>query len=57
MSYTDENGNKCRCSRNRMCGLHAQAAKKMAKVAAPVIEARKLETGLEALRAKYSGRT
>lgn len=53
MSYTDEDGNKCACSRNRLCGLHKAAAKKMEKIAQPMHDRQKVEAGIEDLRAKY----
>lgn len=53
MSYTDENGNKCACSRNRLCGMHAAQAKKMKRVAQPMHDQQKVALGIDALREKY----
>lgn len=54
MSFTDENGRKCSCSRNRKCAFHAAQTKKLMRVAKPLHDAQKVEMGIEALRAKYS---
>lgn len=53
MSYTDENGNKCACSRNRPCGFHKAQQKKLMRVAKPLHDAQKVQMGIEDLRAKY----
>lgn len=54
MSYTDENGNKCVCSRNRQCGFHRAQTKKLQRVAKPLHDAQKVQVGIEDLRAKYA---
>lgn len=56
MSFVDENGTKCACSRNRQCAFHRAQTKKLERVAQPVIERQKVEMGIDALRAKYGGR-
>lgn len=53
MSFTDENGNKCRCSRNRQCAFHAAQTKKLKKVAKPMYDKQKVEAGIAALKEKY----
>lgn len=54
MSFTDENGKKCACSRNRPCGFHKAQQKKLERVAKPLHDKQKLEMGIEDLRAKYA---
>lgn len=54
MSYKDENGTKCACSRNRQCAFHKAQTKKMMRVAKPLHDAQKVEMGIEELRARYA---
>lgn len=54
MSFTDENGDKCACSRNRQCAFHKAQTKKMMRVAKPLHDAQKVEMGIEELRVKYA---
>ena len=56
MSYTDENGKKCACSRNRQCGIHRAQTKRMERVAKPMLDQQKVAEGIEALREKYGQR-
>lgn len=54
MSFTDEEGNKCACSRNRQCAFHRAQTKKLERVAKPLHDKQKVEMGIEGLRAKYA---
>ena len=54
MSFTDEDGNKCACSRNRQCALHRAEAKKRARVAEEIHASTKVRVGIEELRARYA---
>lgn len=53
MSFIDEDGKKCACSRNRLCGFHKAQQKKIERVAKPLHDAQKVQVGIEDLRAKY----
>jgi hypothetical protein len=44
---------KCSCSRHRKCALHSQAARRMARVAKPMHDEKKVAEGIERLRAMY----
>lgn len=57
MSFTDENGNKCRCSRNRQCAFHAAQTKKMERVAKPMHDQQKVAEGIERLKHRYGPET
>lgn len=54
MSFTDEDGNKCACSRNRQCAFHRAQTKKLERVAQPLHDAQKVQMGIEELRRRYA---
>lgn len=44
----------CACSRTRTCAFHRSQQKKVERLAQPVIDAQKVNMGIEDLRAKYA---
>ena len=44
----------CACSRNRTCAFHRAQQKKVERLAQPVIDAQKVQMGIEELRARYA---
>ena len=53
MSYVNEDGTKCACSRNRKCAFHRAQQKKLQRVAKPMMDAERVRVGIEELRARY----
>lgn len=44
---------ECACSRNRQCAFHRAQTKKLERVAQPLHDKKKVQVGIEDLRAKY----